>query len=112
VRDIYLLEFVAMFLVWLIVTVVYHFTTGGAWRRTSAGRLLMADSVLFVWVTALILAGILFHNYPGRILVGIVSYALFVATGVWRLRLIVKAQSEKRRERREQQGRDVPSHRA
>jgi len=101
VRGVYILEFVAMFLVWLVVTVTYHVMTSGAWRHSPEGRLLMADSVLFVWVTGLVLAGVLFGDYPGDTIVGAISYALFVATGAWRLQLIVKAQRLRRRQRQE-----------
>lgn len=96
IRDIVISEYIGIFLIWLVVSVVYHFATRGGWRHTPEGRLMMADSALFVWIFGLILSQVFLHNWPGRVWVTLVSLALFAATGVWRLRLILAAQRRRR----------------
>jgi hypothetical protein len=98
VRNAYIVEFVAMFGVWLAVVLTYHFMTKGRWRRTPEGRHVMVFGLCFVWVTGLILANVVFHNYPGRAVVGLVSYASFILVGFQRLFMIVHAQRARRRE--------------
>lgn len=109
IRDIVIAEYIGMFVVWLAVSVTYQALTRGAWWHTPEGRLMMADSVLFTWITGLLLAGIFLHDYPGRVFVNLVSLGLFIGTGVWRLRIIIRAQREKRRRLRAD---DVQSHAA
>lgn len=96
-QVVYLVLFSAMFGVWLAVVLTYHFMTRGAWRRTREGRHVMTFGVIFVWVSGLILANLLFGRYPGRYVIGVISYSSFVLIGAQRLVMIVRAQREKRR---------------
>lgn len=96
-RNIVVAEYMAMFVVWLTVVIVYWVSTRGAWMRSPEGRLMMADAVLFVWFGVLVLAGIFFHDWPGRVYISLVSLGFITVTGLWRLRIIVKAQQLKRR---------------
>lgn len=96
-RLVYLVEFGAMFAVWLAVVVTYHVMSRGAWRRTPEGRHVMVFGLLFVWVSGLILANLAFGRYPGRVWVGVISYGSFVLIGVQRLLIIVRAQLAARR---------------
>jgi hypothetical protein len=98
VRNAYIAEFIAMFGVWLTVVLTYHIMTGGRWRRTPEGRHVMVFGLCFVWVTGLTLANVLFRNYPGRPVVGLVSYASFILVGLQRLFMIIRAQQKRRRE--------------
>jgi hypothetical protein len=97
-RDILIAGYLLMFAVWLSVVVVYQASSRGRWVRSSAGRLMMADAVLFVWLSGLVLSGVFFHNWPGRVWISISSVFLISLTGVWRLRLIVAAQRRRRAE--------------
>lgn len=96
-RNIIIAEYLAMFLVWLTVVIVYWVSTRGAWMRSPEGRLMMADAVLFVWFGVLVLAGIFLHDWPGRVYISLVSLSFITFTGLWRLRIIVLAQRQKRR---------------
>jgi hypothetical protein len=95
-RATYLVLFVAMFGVWLAVVLTYHFMSGGRWRHTPEGRHVMVFGIIFVWVSGLILANMAFGRYPGRFLVGVVSYGSFVAIGAQRLVMIIRAQRARR----------------
>lgn len=97
IRDILIIEYFAMGLIWLAVCVVYWVMTAGRWRRSPEGRLMMADAALFVWFSVLILSGIFLHDWPGRIWISVVSLGLISVTGLWRLRLIVQAQRRRRK---------------
>lgn len=96
-RNIVIIEYAAMFVIWLAVCVVYWAMTGGRWVRSPEGRLMMADAALFVWLAGLILSGIFLHDWPGRVWISIASLGLISVTGLWRLRLIVRAQQRRRR---------------
>lgn len=96
-RIVYLIESAAMLAVWLGVVVTYHVMSGGRWRGTPEGRHVMVFGALFVWSGALTMVSILFGQYPGSFLVGVISYAAFVLIGVQRLALIVRAQRFARR---------------
>lgn len=96
-RNIIIAEYLAMFLVWLTVVIVYWVSTRGAWMRSPEGRLMMADAVLFVWFGVLVLTGIFLHDWPGRVYISLVSLSFITFTGLWRLRIIVLAQRQKRR---------------
>jgi hypothetical protein len=98
IHGIVIVEYCAMFVVWLTVSVVYWVLTRGRWWRTEEGRLMMADSALFVWITGLTLGAVFFRDYPGRVWVSVFSLGLFTVTGVWRLRVIVKGQRLRRSE--------------
>ena len=67
IRDILIAEYLAMFIVWLTVTVVFWVLSQGRWWRSPEGRRMMADSALFTWITGLILGGVFFHEYPGQV---------------------------------------------
>lgn len=99
-RTAYIVEFVAMFAVWLAVVVTYHIMSEGRWRRTPEGRHVMVFGLCFVWVTGLVLANIVFHQYPGRNVIGFVSYGSFVLIGLQRLYLIIVAQLARRAAKR------------
>ena len=98
IRDILIGEYLAMFVVWLTVTLVFWVSSRGRWWRSPEGRLMMADSALFTWITGLILGGVFFHEYPGQVWISLVSLGLFVVTGLWRLVVIIRAQRAKRAE--------------
>jgi hypothetical protein len=95
-RTAYIVEFIAMFGVWLAVVVTYHFMTGGRWRHSPEGRHVMIFGLCFVWVTGLVLTNVAFRNYSGRAVVGLVSYGSFVLIGLQRLVMIVRAQRARR----------------
>lgn len=95
-RNAYIVEFVAMFGVWLAVVLTYHFMTNGRWRYSPEGRHVMIFGLCFVWVTGLVLANVVFRDYPGRAIVGLVSYGSFVLIGLQRLFMIVHAQRQRR----------------
>jgi hypothetical protein len=93
----YVVEFLAMLLTWGTVVVTYHVMTGGRWRKSIEGKHVMTLGVIFVWLSALILANLVFRDYPGRWLIGTASYSLPTIYGLWRLAMIVRAQRGKRR---------------
>ena len=97
-QVVYLVLFSAMFAVWLGVVLTYHIMSGGRWRRTPEGRHVMLIGVVFVWVSALTLANLLFGHYPGRFVIGVTSYSLFVIMGAQRLAMIIGAQRRKARQ--------------
>lgn len=101
-RNILIIEYLAMLVVWLTVVVVYWVSTKGAWARSPEGRLMMADAVLFAWLALIVLAGVFLHNWPGRVPISIGSVGLISVTGLWRLRIIIKAQRLKQKLLREQ----------
>jgi hypothetical protein len=100
IRDIVLVEYLAMFLVWLTVVIVYWATTRGRWARSPEGRMLMADAALYVWITSIILGQIFFRDWPGRIWISVFSLGLFTLTGLWRLRLTLRAWQARKAARR------------
>lgn len=95
-RDVVVVEYGAMFITWLTVSVVYHVLTRGTWWRSPEGRLMMADSLLFAWLAGLVLVSVFLHDWPGRVWISIVSLGLLTVTGLWRLRLILRAQRLRR----------------
>lgn len=96
-RDFLIVGYIAMLLTWLAVVVVFWAMTRGHWRRSPEGRLMMADAALFVWLAALVLAGVFLHDWPGRIPMSVASVYLISVTGLWRLKRIVTAQRDRRR---------------
>lgn len=94
---VYVAEFAAMFLVWTTVVVTYHLMTHGNWRRSAEGRHVMGFGLTFVWLGVLILSNLFFREYPGRWIIGSVSYGLPTVFGVRQLVMIVRAQRAKRR---------------
>lgn len=96
----YLVEFSLLFLVWTTFTVSYHFVSKGAWRKTSAGRHLMSMGVSLSVIGAQIILNILFGNYPGKFVIGVVLYSTMVIVGVQRLVLLLRAYRERLQQER------------
>lgn len=88
--------FTVMALVWGAVVAVYHVTSQGRWRRSPAGRHLMATAGCFTWSAALTAINIPLGAYSGRFVIQVVSYGAFVLIGLQRLALMAL---QRRRER-------------
>lgn len=101
---IYLAEFAAMLIVWLGVGLTYQVMTQGRWRKSPEGRHVMTLAMIFVWLALLISANVILRDYPGRAVMGIISYGLPVPYGIWRWIMIVRAQRAKIRREREAEG--------
>lgn len=72
----------------------YWWTTGGDWRRTAAGRHLMAFTANLGVLLALIVLARLWPTYPGREPIVLVAFAGLVVQLVRRCVLLHTAQRE------------------
>jgi hypothetical protein len=96
----YLVEFVALFLVWTTFTISYHVVSRGAWRKTPTGRHLMSMGASLSVIGAQIIANLFLGEYPGRFAVGIVLYGSLVLVGVRQLFLLLHARRQRDLEER------------
>lgn len=69
----------------------YHFSTGGAWHRTSEGRWMLYGRALIAFVIALTLVNYYFPEWPGRRFASFVMFSLFVAHLYWPHLLLSRA---------------------
>lgn len=66
----------------LVVMGGWHLTTRGAWRRWVAGVALMGLLATLAAITGLAAASSFFPEFPGRAVVYIVLYCVFIAS-IW-----------------------------
>jgi hypothetical protein len=86
----FVVEFAAMALVWNTVMVAYHVASKGRWRRTPAGRHVMAMAACLAWNADLVLLNVVFPHYSGRFAVQVISYAVPTLVGIQRFILMVR----------------------
>lgn len=76
----------------LYFVIAYQVTTGGDWRRSPAGRHLMAFTGNLGALLLLIVAARIWPDYPGRQVITLVMFASLVCQVVWRIVLLHRAQ--------------------
>lgn len=95
------------FLNCMIFCLAYWVRTRGQWIRDEAGQFLMLFFGCLGFVLGLVLANRIFGEYPGRqILVFVLYFALVMAT-FWPMRLLWTSRREKKKRRRNQNGKKV-----
>lgn len=80
----------------LTFVVGYWWRTGGTWVRDEAGRFLMAIMGTLGALLGLVLGNQWIGEWPGRRVVTVVVFTLFVAVTWWPHRLLYKAQRRRR----------------
>jgi hypothetical protein len=71
----------------------YHWRTGGRWRASEVGKLLMLANLDLALILALILSNRLLGDWPGRREATAVLVAAFMVQPWWWLRLLWHAQA-------------------
>ena len=78
----------------------YHWLTGGDWRRTAAGRHLMAFTATLGALLTWIIVARVWPDWPARRVVSLLLFAALVGQVVWRCVLLHRAQHEREPARR------------
>lgn len=76
----------------------YQLRTKGAWIRHDAGRFMMADRAALASLLFLIFAARVFGDWPGRRIVSLIFFILYMAFAWWPLRLLHHAPGVKQRD--------------
>jgi Ca2+/Na+ antiporter len=79
------------FIICLVFVIAFHIKTGGAWRRSEAGRWLMLGRSNFVMLFGLLLlayASSRFRLWEGTQWIFLGAYTVFALQNLWPLRLL------------------------
>lgn len=69
----------------------YHFSSRGAWRKSEAGRFMMAVYACLTSLFLLIIANRIFGDWPGKSIVTVTLFTTYCIFAWWPLRLLSKA---------------------
>lgn len=89
---------------WVVFVIRYHFSTGGAWRESAAGRNAMNSTFVIVGLLLLVVAtrlardGVPAEPFPGQRIAATVVYLGAVLSGAQRIVVQARAQRERKRQ--------------
>lgn len=83
ITDIFTAEYWLLLAGFLAFTIGYHALTRGAWRRTTAGRILMSLGASCSVIMLQVIFRLIFRNAEWRIYVAMVSNGVLVGVVIW-----------------------------